>query len=189
VSRRHTNILYFLNKYNAYIPSLKRTGFTHLIDKKMRKINQIVIHCSATIEGEDKDAAWIRNLHVEKNGWSDIGYHFVVKLDGTVEKGRPLERPGAHVRGHNSDTIGVCYIGGLDKTGQPKDTRTEEQKLALNRLIMQLRSMFGYDLGVKGHRDYSPDINHDGEITPDEWLKACPCFDAIPEYNDLEAEL
>ena len=78
----------------------------------MRKIRKIIIHCSATKEGHDIDAAEIKKWHVEGNGWSDIGYHYVIKLDGTVEEGRPLERSGAHTLNHNFDSIGICYIGG-----------------------------------------------------------------------------
>ena len=78
----------------------------------MRKIRKIIIHCSATKEGQDIDAKEIKKWHVEGNGWSDIGYHYVIKLDGTVEEGRPIERSGAHTLNHNHDSIGVCYIGG-----------------------------------------------------------------------------
>ena len=107
----------------------------------MRKINEIIIHCSDTQEGCDVTAKDIRRWHTtpkEKGGrgWRDIGYHYVIRLDGTIELGRPLEKAGAHCIGrkgedHNSHSIGICYIGGRhikdDGTWEWGDTRTEEQ--------------------------------------------------------------
>lgn len=149
----------------------------------MRKINLIVVHCSATKEGKDFREKDIRRWHLDR-GFSDIGYHYVVDLDGTVEAGRNLAKPGAHVSGHNANSIGIVYVGGLDAKGKPKDTRTTAQKHALLDLLQKLKERFPA-ARICGHRDLSPDRNHDGKITPNEWLKACPCFDAIPEYKDL----
>lgn len=140
----------------------------------MRPINLIVVHCSATREGVDKDVDWIREQHINR-GFRNVGYHYVVLLDGTVQMGRPVDEPGAHVKGHNDNSIGVCYIGGLDYKGKPKDTRTIAQQHALRACIDTLKIRFG-DVPVKGHRDLSPDVNHDGQITPDEYMKQCPCF-------------
>ena len=140
----------------------------------MRPINLIVVHCSATKQGADFDADWIREVHIDR-GFRNIGYHFVIRLDGTIEKGRPVEEPGAHAKGFNDHSIGVCYIGGLNPDGKPKDTRTVAQYHALRRCIDMLKICFG-DVPVKGHRDLSTDVNHDGVITRDEWMKACPCF-------------
>ncbi len=89
-----------------------------------RKIDEIVLHCSATREGQDISVETIRSWHVDGNGWSDIGYHAVIMLDGTLELGRPLERSGAHVKGHNRNTIGVCYIGGVEAHGQTANARS-----------------------------------------------------------------
>jgi N-acetyl-anhydromuramyl-L-alanine amidase AmpD len=88
---------------------------------------------------------------------------------------RPLERVGAHVRGHNLESIGVCYEGGLDKEGKPADTRTDAQKMALASLVSELLLRFPA-ARVVGHRDLSPDLDGDGTVEPHEWLKQCPCF-------------
>lgn len=150
----------------------------------MRKINAIVLHCSATIEGHDIDIKLIDEWH-RKRGWRKVGYHYVIKLDGTIQKGRAESEIGAHVKGHNSDTIGICYIGGLDKGLKPKDTRTEAQKQSLLSLIKGLKLRYP-DAIILGHRDYSEDKNKNGVIEPFEWSKACPCFDAIIEYKDFQ---
>lgn len=136
----------------------------------MRKINEIIVHCSATAEGKDFGAADIDRWHKAK-GWDCIGYHYVVKLDGTVQEGRPLERMGAHCKGHNANSIGVCYIGGLTEDGKtPKDTRTAAQKAALISLIRRLKSNYP-GAKVYGHRDFA--------------RKACPCFEAKEEYERI----
>lgn len=112
------------------------------------------------------------------------GYHFVVLPDGTIETGRYLSEIGAHVSGQNSRSIGICYVGGLDANGKASDTRTPEQKEALLWLLMRLVVMFP-DATIKGHRDYSPDLNGDGIIEPWEYIKECPCFNAAIEYNNV----
>ena len=157
----------------------------------MRSINKIVIHCSATMEGKPFNAESIRQMHLQR-GFNDIGYHFVVLLDGTVEEGRSLETVGAHASGHNRFSIGICYIGGIGKTtvqGRPnvlgpKDTRTAAQKASMQNLVRQLRMKFPKAV-VVGHRDLSPDLNKDGKITSEEFIKACPCFNAMTEYNGV----
>lgn len=141
----------------------------------MRAINRIIIHCSATKEGQEYDAEDIRRWHLE-NGWADIGYHYVITLNGDIQEGRPIDKAGAHTPGYNKDSIGICYIGGCDKSGKPKDTRTEFQKNALYCLVKTLMNKFRIT-DVRGHRDYSPDKNHDGKITQNEWVKACPSFE------------
>jgi N-acetyl-anhydromuramyl-L-alanine amidase AmpD len=155
----------------------------------MRKITGIVIHCSATFECIDIDSNTIRSWHTTpKNmggrGWSDIGYHYIIRLDGAVERGRYEEKIGAHVRGHNKNTLGICYIGGLDNKGKPKDTRTKAQKHALLMLIESLCDKYQIK-SIKGHRDYSEDQNKDGIIEKWEWMKSCPCFDVETEYKHL----
>lgn len=130
----------------------------------MRRIDGIIIHCSAIPEGCDVSAATIRQWHKAK-GWKDIGYHYIIRLDGSVEKGRPVEQPGAHCTGHNQTTIGVCYIGGLAEDGKtPKDTRTDAQNAALLELVKHLQTV---------HRIPSSNIFGHNEFAN----KACPSFD------------
>jgi len=135
----------------------------------MRKINEIFVHCSATPEGKDYTVNQIREWHLQR-GWSDIGYHYVVYRDGTVHKGRPVEQAGAHARGHNRHSIGVCYIGGVDGIGTPKDTRTDEQKESLENLLYDLVEQYP-GAKIRGHREVS--------------AKACPSFDAATEYAHI----
>lgn len=145
----------------------------------MRHINLIVIHCSATPEGRDVSAADIDRMHrSRKPPFAQIGYHFVVRLDGTIERGRPPELAGAHVSRHNAASIGICYIGGVaNARNMPvKDTRTDAQKAALERLVRDQLQLYP-GAKVAGHRDLSPDQNRDGKISPFEWLKGCPSFD------------
>ena len=136
-------------------------------DLHMRLIDKIIIHCSATPEGRDVSTEEIRQWHLDR-GWSDIGYHYVIEIDGTVGDGRPVEISGAHAKGHNAESIGVCYVGGVDADMEPKDTRTQEQKEALDDLIRDLLEEYP-DAEVYGHRDFSE--------------KACPSFDAREEYR------
>lgn len=121
----------------------------------MRKINRIIIHCSATPEGRDVSVDDIRRMHVKENGWADIGYHYVITIDGVIHAGRPIELPGAHCRGCNATSIGICYIGGVARDGiSPRDTRTPAQREALVSLVRQLRSMFP-DASVHGHNEFA----------------------------------
>ena len=141
-----------------------------------RRIKKIVIHCTATREGQAHTAKDIDSWH-RLRGWDGIGYHWVVQLDGTIEKGRDEARPGSHVKGHNADSIGVVYVGGLAANGQtPKDTRAPEQKRALKSLMITLQAKYP-GTSVLGHRDLSPDLDGDGVVERHEWLKDCPCFD------------
>lgn len=117
-----------------------------------RDVDMIVLHCSATPEGRDVSASDIRRWHVEERGFADIGYHFVVRLNGTVECGRSLDRAGAHCRGYNSRSIGVCYVGGADGSLKSKDTRTDCQRVALELLTERLQSRYP-GISVKKHRE------------------------------------
>lgn len=153
----------------------------------MNKIDSIVIHCSATKEGVDYRVKDIDKWHRER-GFQMIGYHYVIDLDGTVELGRPLSMNGAHCNtaglsgeSYNKHSIGICYVGGLDKNGKAKDTRTDAQKAALKTLVARLREKYPIK-EVIGHRDASPDRNGDCKITPDEYIKLCPCFDVKSEF-------
>ena len=149
----------------------------------MRDINLIVVHCSATKEGQDVSVEQIDKWH-RVRGFRKIGYHYVIGLDGIPRLGRDIEEAGAHVKGHNEDSIGICYVGGLDADGKPKDTRNEAQKRGLYQLIKMLKVNFK-DAVVVGHRDLSPDKDGDGVVEKHEWVKACPCFDAIEEYKGI----
>ena len=149
-----------------------------------REVTDIVIHCSATAEGKNYRAEDIDMWHKQR-GFKGIGYHFVIDIYGTIEKGRPLSEIGAHVKGHNKCSIGICYIGGLDKSGNAKDTRTDEQRRSLRILLQELVKAIPSINNIVGHRDFSLDKNGNGVIDKHERLKECPCFDAIPEYRDI----
>lgn len=137
----------------------------------MRKINEIIVHCTATKPKVDWGVKEIRNCHVNDKGFADIGYHFVIRLNGYVERGRSVYRAGAHCVGHNRHSIGVCYVGGLDQSGEPSDTRTPAQKKALRELLTEL--VQAYHCPIHGHNEYSS--------------KGCPCFNAFKEYHDISA--
>ena len=127
----------------------------------MRKINEIIIHCSATPEGKDFTVDDIRRWHLARK-FADIGYHYVIYRDGSVHKGRAENLTGAHCLGHNANSIGICYIGGCTADGKhPKDTRTPQQKTALRQLVNQLKFYYPHAT-VHGHNEFSN--------------KACPSF-------------
>lgn len=147
----------------------------------MKTIDAIIIHCTATKEGKDFRAKDIDRWHKEQ-GWKMIGYNYVIDLDGTIEVGRPLTMTGAHCKGWNNHSIGIVYVGGLDAKGNPKDTRTLEQKKAMHSLVDNLMVIYPTITQVIGHRDTSPDKNGDGVVSPNEWIKACPCFDVRLEF-------
>lgn len=148
-----------------------------------RRIELIVIHCSATERTADFRLSDIDKWH-RARGWNGCGYHFVVDLDGTIEVGRPVAEVGAHAYGYNRRSIGICYVGGAIG-GSWADTRTDAQKKALRTLLRELHASFP-GAQIVGHRDLSPDVNGDGIIEKWEWLKDCPCFDARAEYADLQ---
>ena len=138
---------------------------------------RITVHSSASQPKTYLTAEDIRKIHL-KRGWSDIGYHFVIRTDGSVEEGRPINVQGAHVYGHNKDNVGICLVGGLNENGKAEDNYSRAQKHALYALICELHSEYGIPYAnVCGHRDFSPDTNNDGKITPNEYIKDCPCFD------------
>ena len=137
----------------------------------MRQIDKIIVHCSATREGENFDVAEIRKWHVEGRGWSDIGYHFYIDLYGEIHKGRDIAKIGAHCKGHNRNSIGICYCGGVEADGKtPKDTRLDCQKEALTAVLRTLKAMYPNAV-IHSHRDFAN--------------KACPSFDATKEYENL----
>lgn len=136
----------------------------------MRKITKIIVHCTATPEGKNYTVDTIRKWHIAK-GWSDIGYHYIIYLDGSVHKGRDEKIVGAHCLGQNANSIGICYVGGVATDGKtPKDTRTEAQKRSLIDLLKKLKAKYP-KASIFGHRDFA--------------AKACPSFDAKTEYKNL----
>ena len=172
------------------IPSVASTALK--LKKSKRHIDWIVVHCTATPEGKDMTVEQIRKEHIKNRGFKDIGYHYVIYRDGSVHNGRDVDISGAHVTGYNSYSIGIVYVGGLEeqkpgvayKDLKPKDTRTEAQKAALLALLVDLRKLYP-KAKIQGHRDFSPDKNHNGTVEPSEWIKACPCFDAKSEYRKV----
>ena len=137
----------------------------------MRNLTEIIVHCTATPEGREVTQQDLYRWHVVDRGWSDIGYHYLIQLDGTVVPCRPMGKDGAHVKGHNKGTVGVSYAGGVDASGKAKDTRTSAQKRALTDLLMDLLVKYPSITKISGHRDYA--------------AKACPSFDATKEYAPL----
>lgn len=148
---------------------------------KSRNINLIVVHCSATSVLRDYTKDMLEHDHRER-GFNSAGYHFYIPRSGNRVALRPLELIGAHVTGFNKESIGVCYEGGINAEGKAADTRTAAQKDAIVALLREL-VVFYPDAEIVGHRDLSPDKNGDGVISPDEWTKQCPCFDAKKEYR------
>lgn len=135
-----------------------------------RNIKELIVHCSATPEGKDYSVDAIRQSHLQR-GFSDIGYHYVIYRDGSIHIGRDESIIGAHCTGHNTNSIGVCYIGGCASDGKtPKDTRTTEQKQSLVKLLKELKTKYP-QASIHGHRDFAN--------------KACPSFDATKEYSSL----
>ena len=136
----------------------------------MRPINEIIVHCADTPPSwggnmtPEQQRDEIRRWHVEERGWSDIGYHYVITRNGVVVQGRPLDKIGAHVKGHNKGTIGICLVGGKGGTAHDKfrENFTKEQDFALRKLIDELKDRFVSINKVSGHNKYA--------------AKACPCF-------------
>ena len=126
----------------------------------MRAIDEIIVHCTATPKGRDVSVEDITRWHCER-GFTTIGYHYVVLLDGTIERGRPEEQVGAHCKGHNSHSIGIAYVGGCDKAMRPKDTRTVRQRASLRHLLKELKAKYP-TASIHGHNEFAD--------------KACPSF-------------
>ena len=146
------------------------------LKRSRRRIDEIIVHCTATPEGQAKTVDDIRREH-KAQGWSDIGYHYLVTLDGVVHNGRDVDVSGAHAEGHNSHSIGVCYVGGVENDPRKpyrelkaKDTRTAKQRAALLSLLKDLRRLYP-SAKIIGHRNVSS--------------KACPSFKAKEEYRNI----
>lgn len=139
----------------------------------MRKVTEIIIHCSATPEGREDTVEDIDRWHKER-GFKCIGYHYVIYLDGSIHKGRDESTQGAHCPLHNANSIGICYIGGCVKEGKkliPKDTRTQEQKDAMLELLKDLAERYP-DATIHGHNEFAS--------------RDCPCFDVQKEYGQAD---
>jgi N-acetylmuramoyl-L-alanine amidase len=139
----------------------------------VREINRIILHCTATPKAMRVDVATIRVWHQAK-GWSDCGYHYLIHQDGTCEIGRPVMIKGSHTKGHNADSIGVAYCGGVDLESKPKDTMTMEQEISFLHLVDSLRTTFG-PLTLHGHNEYS--------------RKACPSFNVQDKFEFLKLKI
>lgn len=157
-------------------PNLWNGRFT----KPSRTINRIVVHTQAGYGGVKS----IESARIA-NGWKTGGYHIYIEIDGTIHLLYSLEAITNGVKGYNKDSIHICYEGGINKrTGKGEDTRTDNQKSALLTVLKELRKVLP-NQPIVGHRDLSPDLNGNGIIEPFEWVKLCPCFDAIPEYKNI----
>lgn len=135
----------------------------------MRPVTEIIIHCTGTVPSNSTTVEAVRDYHVKHNGWKDIGYHYLIYLDGSIHQGRPIDQAGAHCKNHNSNTIGICYVGGLDENKKPKDTRTVRQVAAIRQLVQSLKVCFPTIKKVSGHYMYDN--------------KDCPCFDVTKEFG------
>lgn len=147
----------------------------------MRNIKYIAVHCTAshqsqTIEGLKQE--------FKRKGWVNPGYHYVVSPDGKITQLLDEDKVSNGVKGFNSVSINVAYIGGIDTNGNPTDNRTDAQKASLRSLLKMLHKKYPTAI-IQGHRDFSPDLNKDGKITQNEWMKSCPCFNAKEEYSNL----
>lgn len=137
-----------------------------------RTTDFIVVHCSATKPSQDIGASEIRKWHVEDNGWSDIGYHQVIRRNGAIELGRPLHVSGAHAQGFNQHSVGVCLVGGVDSSNNPVNNFTAKQFDSLEITLDYWKRIYS-KAKVLGHRDL-PGVT-----------KACPCFDAIEWWEKI----
>lgn len=137
----------------------------------MRPLSKIILHCSATNPEQRVNAAIIDGWH-KSRGWRGIGYHFVILPDGTIESGRPLDEVGAHCKGHNQASVGICYVGGLNFEMEPEDTMTGNQDLAFISLVRSIRMLFGW-MPVHGHNEFSS--------------KACPSFNVQDKFGWMNA--
>lgn len=142
---------------------------------KIKTVRYIVVHCAATPPSRDIGVAEIRTMHKQR-GFNDVGYHYVIRRDGRVEKGRADTVMGAHVSGFNAESLGTCMVGGINAKGWSEQNFTPAQFAALRTLLDQLKATHAA-AEILGHRDLSPDKNRDGKVSRNEWLKDCPCFD------------
>jgi N-acetylmuramoyl-L-alanine amidase len=147
----------------------------------MRRITNIVVHCTAS--SQNATIASIK-AHWKAMGWKNNGYHYIISADGKIHNITPEANIANGVAGHNSNSIHVAYIGGIDSKGKGVDNRTELQKAALIVILTELKSKYP-NARILGHRDFSPDKNNNGIIEPFEYIKICPSFNVIPEYKNI----
>ena len=159
-----------LDKY-TYNSGSQSIGISTQSGARMRKINEIIIHCTATHEGKEMSLKELHEQHV-KRGFIGIGYHFVIHLDGTIESARPLYMMGAHCYGHNAHSIGITYVGGVTEKDKPKDTRTSAQRQQIWKLVLYLLRYFS-SATIHGHYEYAN--------------KACPCFNVQKEWEEVQS--
>lgn len=135
----------------------------------MREFKRIILHCTATPPGMHVDVATVRKWH-KARGWSDCGYHFLLHLDGTIERGRPIHKVGAHTKQHNEDSVGVAYAGGVTDEMVPHDTMTVYQEISFLLLVRSLRTVYG-PMTIHGHNEFAN--------------KACPSFTVRDKFKFL----
>lgn len=135
----------------------------------MRTINRVILHCTATPPSMDIGVKQVDEWHKAK-GWDGCGYHFVIRLNGEIEYGRPIDKFGAHVKGHNSDSIGVAYVGGVNEEHDPEDTMYDCQETSFVDLYISLCTVLG-PLSLHGHNEFAN--------------KACPSFRVKDKFPDL----
>lgn len=159
----------------------------------MRQIKYLVVHCTAGPQTQSVET--IKAYWKKKFGWTDPGYHVIIKPTGEAVELQPIEKPSNGVKGFNQNSIHISYIGGVDAKGKALDNRTDAQKETMFRYLKKWKEMFP-DAIIQGHRDFSPDVNKNGIVDPWERIKECPCFDAkkvfsspmfhaAKEYKDL----
>ena len=140
---------------------------------KRPRTRYIVVHCAATKPTQDVGVAEIRDWHVTQRKWADIGYHYVIRRNGNIETGRPHPDIGAHVEGHNRESVGLCLVGGVSATNEPEANYTQAQWASLKALVHAMTVEYS-DAQVVGHRDF-PGVT-----------KACPCFDVARWWQPLK---
>lgn len=181
LKQNHSHMYRIISKLLVFIAKLIGKQFSTDLLKStyqnntnnMREIDEIIIHCSATRPDQNISAADINHWHIIQ-GWEGIGYHFFIKLDGTIEPGRPINQVGAHCKGHNSNSIGICYAGGTVRYNDQAyntDTRTPEQIRSMYLLIVTLLHCFPTIKKISGHNQYAK--------------VDCPCFKVVDEYGNL----
>lgn len=149
--------------------------------KVMRSVKRIFVHCTA---GSQRQTIADLKAEFKRKGWKNPGYHYVIQADGTVTQLLGEQFVSNGVQGYNSTSINVAYMGGIDANGKAVDNRTEAQKASLVKLLKELRGRYP-NAQILGHRDISPDTNHNGKVDSWERIKECPCFDAIIEYKNI----
>lgn len=148
----------------------------------MRKVLNLVVHCTAT--AQSATIAAIQKHWKTKLGWKSPGYHIIIPPNGSIVRLAEDDAICNGVAGHNSTSLHVSYIGGVDANGKALDNRTAEQSVAIVEVLRAWRKKYP-KAKIKGHRDFSPDKDGDGVVEAEEWMKMCPSFDAVKEYRGI----